>query len=231
MSVSKTDQLRSITCESDEIICREIVHQIQTNDPRGPDRLYGHFEKAIRSVLSRQVGYNEVDDRLHDIIVAAILAIRRGQVREAARLHAYIRTITRRFVIATLKARLERRRFEVNGECLDNIESHSLNMPERDCIREQQARMAREALNGLCPRYRDVLERIYMLEQDPEVVQRDMKLTPDQYRLIKSRATERFVGIAREKMGLPRLQPKASAGKSDTASGPLVARLTICYRT
>lgn len=221
LDTAKTDQLRlspdddqTNICASDEIICQEIVHQIQANDPRGADRLYQYFAKDIRIVLCRQLKYEDAQERLHDVVMAAILAVRNGKVREPARLGAYIRTITRRFAILTLQARMERRQFDVNEDVLDNIGDCSVNTPERDCIYGQLAQIALQALNSLRPRYRELLRRVYLLEQDPPMIQRDMNLTLSQFNVTKFRAKRRYFHIVRSQLGSPLPQPQKKAVKT-----------------
>lgn len=211
LSVLATDQLRPCpndglkgVWEPDESVCIEIVELIQANDQRGVERLYHHCSREITVLLYHLLDREDVEDRLHDVLMAVVFGIQKGQLREPARLHGYIRTITRRFAIATLKERITRRRREVDNATIDNIASSPQNArehtAEQDCIRKQGVEIAHEVLRAMSQRYRDILYRFYVLEEDPEEIQREMNLTPTQFRLAKSRAKERFGALGRARL-------------------------------
>ena len=64
------------------------------------EELYQLFSKGIRFYLCRQLGPQELDDKVHDTFVVVVQAIRRGDLREPERLMGFVRTIVRRQVAA-----------------------------------------------------------------------------------------------------------------------------------
>ena len=52
------------------------------------------------------------------------------------------------------------------------------------------------------PRDREILVRFYLREQTPAEICRDLDLTENQFRLIKSRAKARFVELGRARLGI-----------------------------
>ena len=62
--------------------------------------LYTLFSKGIRFYLCRQLGVQELDDKVHDTFVVVVQAIRRGELREPERLMGFVRTVVRRQVAA-----------------------------------------------------------------------------------------------------------------------------------
>jgi RNA polymerase sigma-70 factor (ECF subfamily) len=77
-----------------------LVARIQTSETDGMEDLYLLFSKGIRFYLCRQLGPQELDDKVHDTFVVVVQAIRRGELREPQRLMGFVRTIVRRQVAA-----------------------------------------------------------------------------------------------------------------------------------
>ncbi len=91
----------------------ELVERIQHNDPSGMEDLYRVFARGIRFYLCRQLGPQELDDRVHDTFLIVVQAIRRGELREPERLMGFIRTVVRRQVAAHIDSLVHSRREEV----------------------------------------------------------------------------------------------------------------------
>src|ERR1700730_14442443 len=60
----------------------ELVMRIQRGDESGMEDLYHLFARGIRYYLCRQLGHQELDDKVHDTFVIVVQAIQRGDVRE-----------------------------------------------------------------------------------------------------------------------------------------------------
>ena len=75
-----------------------LVKRIQTGDPKGMETLYHVFAHGVRFYLCRQLGPQELDDKVHDVFLIVVNAIRRGEVREPERLMGFVRTVARRQV-------------------------------------------------------------------------------------------------------------------------------------
>src|SRR5271154_2091651 len=74
----------------------ELVDKIKQNDTTGLEELYRVFSRGIRFYLCRQLGPQDLDDRVHDTFLVVIQAIRKGDLREPERLMGFVRTIVRR---------------------------------------------------------------------------------------------------------------------------------------
>lgn len=58
-----------------------LVEEIRQGDQRAMEQLYKIFAKGIRFQLCRQLGLQELDDKVHDIFLIVVQAIQRGELR------------------------------------------------------------------------------------------------------------------------------------------------------
>lgn len=173
-----------------------LVERIRQGDPESMELLYQRFFRGIRLYLRRQIGCQEIDDKVHDTFLIVLQAIRRGEVKEPARLLGFIRTVVRRQVAAYIEAAIHERRdlepVESNYSLSDRQES-----PEERLLREQRRQIMAKVLREISKRDREILTRFYLLEQTQEQICSEMHLTETQFRLLKSRAKARFGELGR----------------------------------
>jgi RNA polymerase sigma-70 factor, ECF subfamily len=168
-----------------------LVERIHAGDPAAMEELYALFSKGIRFYLCRQLGPQDLDDRVHDVFLTITQAIQSGELREPERLMGYVRTVVRRQVAARIDANVHARRRLTSLEDGIVLRDHSPD-PEHLAIRAQNIEVALRILNSIAKRDREVLVRFYLNEQPAEQICREMDLTETQFRLIKSRAKARF---------------------------------------
>jgi RNA polymerase sigma factor (sigma-70 family) len=177
----------------------ELVARIQAGDENAMTELYGLFSRGIRFYLYRQLGPQELDDRVHDAFLIVVQAIRNGDLRDPERLMGFVRTIVRRQVAAHIEQAVHTRREHVDLEggvrLVDRGET-----PEEGVMHRQKAELVRHVLEGLAPRDREVLTRFYLYEQTQEQICEQMSLTETQFRLLKYRAKARFGELGRKKL-------------------------------
>jgi len=191
-----------------------LVARIQQGDPLGMEELYRLFCRGIKFYLRRQVGPEELDDRLHDAFVIVIEAIRRGDLRDPERLMGFVRTVVRRQVAASIEQAVHNRRDFCELE-FDDLVSNSLETPEEQAISRQQAEIMEEVLRSISSRDREILTRFYLLGQTQEHICAEMRLTETQFRLLKSRAKARFGELGKRSLlrrSLPKIAMRKSAG-------------------
>jgi RNA polymerase sigma factor (sigma-70 family) len=175
-----------------------LVDRIQAGDPAGMEQLYAVFVKGVRFFLWRQLGPQDLDDKVHDVFLIITQSIRRGELRDPERLMGYVRTVVRRQVAAHIDSAVHARR---NHQALDpslTLSDHQPD-PERRAIEKENQDVALRMLGGLPKRDREVLIRFYLQEQSAEEICRDLKLTETQFRLIKSRAKARYGELGRRR--------------------------------
>ncbi|MFB3777930.1 MAG: RNA polymerase sigma factor [Bryobacteraceae bacterium] len=177
----------------------ELVGRIQAADPAAMEELYRLFSRGIRFYLCRQLGAQELDDRVHDTFLIVVQAIRRGDLREPDRLMGFVRTVVKRQVAAAIERNVQTRR-EMQGIEQGGTVSDEQETPEERVISRQRAEIMEAVLRSLAPRDREILTRFYLLEQTQDQICAQMNLSDTQFRLLKSRAKARFGEMGRRKL-------------------------------
>jgi len=167
----------------------ELVERVRRSDASAVELLYGIFRNGVRSQVSRQIGPQTLDDVVHDGFVTVFQAVLRGRVREPDRLMGFVRTVMRRRVGAHIQEAVQRRRLESGDLAFLFREQPD---PERLAIARQRNDITHRVLLLLSSRDREILVRFYLCGESPPNICAEMKLTKDQFRLLKSRAKARF---------------------------------------
>jgi RNA polymerase sigma factor (sigma-70 family) len=177
---------------------RELVERVRSGDPAGVVDLYRLFSTGIRFYLCRHVGPQDLDDKVHDLFMIVVQSIQTGDLREPDRLMGYVRTIVRRQVAARIDNIVQARRNQTDLNHGMALSEHQPNQ-ERRLSDEEKRTLAMRILNSLHKREREVLMRVYLMEEMPEQICREMGLTDAEFRLIKSRAKARFGELGRSR--------------------------------
>jgi RNA polymerase sigma-70 factor, ECF subfamily len=184
----------------------ELVMRIQRGDESGMEDLYGLFARGIRFYLCRQLGVQELDDKVHDTFLIVVQAIRRGDLREPDRLMGFVRTVVRRQVAAHIDQVVHSRRDELHLDVGVRVVDGRRN-PEQNMAFQQKVDFMLEILNQLSKRDREILTRFYLHEETQEEICKGMNLTETQFRLLKSRSKARFGELGRRKLQQKMLVP------------------------
>ena len=179
-----------------------LVSRVQRGEKAGMEELYLIFARGIRYYLCRQLGPQELDDKVHDSFLIVVQAIQRGELREPERLMGFVRTIVRRQVAAYIDRVVHIRREEMDIELGTRIADRRGN-PEQEVALREKAQLMQGVLARLSARDREILTRFYLDEQPEEQICREMKLSETQFRLLKSRAKSRFGEIGKKKLQRP----------------------------
>jgi RNA polymerase sigma-70 factor (ECF subfamily) len=177
----------------------ELVGRIQSGEIDGMEELYQLFSKGIRFYLCRQLGPQELDDKVHDTFVVVVQAIRRGELREPQRLMGFVRTIVRRQVAAHIDKVVHSRREQVEMDSSASVVDPRGN-PEEAAMFKQRLDLLKRVLGELGERDREILTRFYLDEQSQEQICLEMTLSETQFRLLKSRAKCRFGELGKKKL-------------------------------
>jgi len=169
----------------------ELVASIQRGDRSGMEDLYRVFSRGVRFYLCRQLGPQDLDDRVHDTFLIVVQAICKGELREPERLMGFVRTVVRRQVAAQIDRSVQSRREQAELESSPVVSDHR-ETPEEAAILRQHERVAEDVLRSVSGRDREILTRFYLMEQTQQEICEEMSLSETQLRLLKSRAKARF---------------------------------------
>jgi RNA polymerase sigma-70 factor, ECF subfamily len=178
---------------------QELVQRIQAGEESAMAELYNLFAKGVRFYLCRQLGPQELDDKIHDTFLIVVQAIRRGDLREPERLMGFVRTVVRRQVAAHIDQVVHCRREEMHIDVGVRIADGRRN-PEQSAAFQQKVEFMRTILEELADRDREILTRFYLQEQTQGEICNEMDLTETQFRLLKSRAKTRFGELGKRKL-------------------------------
>ena len=175
----------------------DVVRQVGDSDPEGFEKLYRIF--AMQSMnLRRQFGFQDFEDRMHDLFLIVVESIQSGKIREPAALLSYIQGVARfvRCSQSNTRSRRDRitwslRHWESNRECRQT--------PEDTLRVKERSEIMRAMIQALGKKEREVLVRFYLHEQAKEDICRDLGLTETQFRLMKSRAKARLSLLGAER--------------------------------
>jgi RNA polymerase sigma-70 factor, ECF subfamily len=177
----------------------QLVRRIRTSETDGMAELYTLFSKGIRFYLCRQLGVQELDDKVHDTFVVVVQAIRRGELREPERLMGFVRTVVRRQVAAHIDKAVQTRREQMDLDASARVADPHGN-PEETAISKEREALVQRVLAELSSRDREILTRFYLHEESQEEICIEMTLTETQFRLLKSRAKSRFGELGKKKL-------------------------------
>ena len=179
--------------------CSALVERIRSGQTDGMEELYELFLNGIRFYLYRQLGTQELDDKVHDTFVVVVQAIRRGELREPERLMGFVRTIVRRQVAAHIDRAIQLRKDRLDVDSGLKIIDPSGN-PEENAVFKERIEMIRIVLAEMGDRDREILTRFYLHEQSQAQICSEMDLTETQFRLLKSRAKIRFGELGKKRL-------------------------------
>ena len=184
---------------SDQPNWADLVDRIQHDEQTALEELYRIFSKGMRYYLCRQLGPQDLDDKVHDCFLIVIQAIRRGELREPERLMGFARTIVRRQIAGHIDVAVQQRKQQVDLDVGVPLPDSQLS-PEAAAMTSEEEQLAVSVLKGISRRDREILTRFYLLEQTQEQICSEMKLSETQFRLLKSRAKARFGELGRRRL-------------------------------
>ncbi len=176
-----------------------MVEQIRAGDPAGEEALYRNLAAGARLFLQRRLGPQDVDDRVHNVFMIVVRAIRRGELREPERLMGFVRTVLNRQLGLAISGLVRTREHSIHLDSARHLTATEPS-PEENALSIQKVALMKQGLKELSQREFEMLTRFYLREQSPEQIQRQMQLTPTQFNLLKSRAKAKLTDLVRHKL-------------------------------
>ena len=176
-----------------------LVARIQADDTTALEDLYRIFARGIKYQICRQLGPQDLEDKVHDCFLIVVQAIRRGDLREPDRLMGFVRTVVRRQIAAYIETVIQTRR-QMTDLDTGRVVADFGPDPENSILDREEEELAYRALRGISRRDREILIRFYLNEESQEFICEKMNLTDTQFRLLKSRAKARFGELGKRRM-------------------------------
>ena len=177
----------------------ELLNRVKQNEAGAAEELYALISKGMLFFLRRQMPVHLAEERMHDAFMIVLKAIQDGRIEDATAFPGYVITVTKRQYFHHIRS-------SVNAtECSDEFVVNGLPSKVKDdpdSLPEAQRRstLMAEVLRTMNTECREILNRVYVLQQSQEQVCAEMKLTDTEYRLLKSRARAEFEERGRKKL-------------------------------
>ena len=192
MSAERSDRPDSVTQEAAQENER-LVRAIVDGDREAEQAFAARYLRPVRAMLlARSRNADMTADLVQDVMIEAICALRRGQLREPAKLSS--------FVLAIARNRLNNH-FRSSARTPESLEFPE-NLPDlsSDTTRvEEQERenLAMSAISSLDPLDKSILQMTLVDGLKPGVIAQRLQLNPDVVRQRKLRATRRVIDFVR----------------------------------
>jgi RNA polymerase sigma-70 factor (ECF subfamily) len=129
----------------------DLVTRIGAGDEAAEARIAELFSAAIKTMARiRSRGSADPNDVCQDVLIAVITGLRRGQLRDAERLAAFVAGVARNVISNELRSRLARPAQPLEDE-------HAVADFRDEIARRDRARMLRSALDEVSDADREVL--------------------------------------------------------------------------
>ncbi len=129
--------------------------------------------------------------------------LRRGELREPAKLPGFLAQIARSLTIEHYR-KIQRRKTEADSDALAEVEDVSAggSGPLSELLTREDAGLVRQVIRELgTERDRDILLRFYIAEEDKERISADFGLSSLQFNRVLHRARERYRELYLERTG------------------------------
>jgi RNA polymerase sigma factor (sigma-70 family) len=191
-----------------------LIRSIKLGDDAGLVALYIALDHIYPFYFRRHLGSEIAQDAIHDLFLLTVEAVRRGGPEEPALFMAYVRGIARHQIKSHLKAKIQRRAKEC---ALDPVHEpvDGRILPDEVLRQREREGFIRSCMDEIGPQHREILARFYLRGETREQILVGMNLSPDQYRLLKWRATSAVRKIGQRRLGQLRLSEFANARRKE----------------
>ncbi|HEX5715827.1 MAG TPA: sigma-70 family RNA polymerase sigma factor [Thermoanaerobaculia bacterium] len=182
----------------------ELAARIQAGDRRAEERLVESYGRGIAILLDRHTnGRPEAEDLFQETFRLVIEKLRRGELREPAKLPGFLAQIARSLTIEHYR-KIQRRKTDADSDALAEVEDVSAggSGPLSELLTREDAGLVRQVIRELgTERDRDILLRFYIAEEDKERISADFGLSSLQFNRVLHRARERYRDLYLERTG------------------------------
>lgn len=148
-------------------------------------------------------GRPEAEDLFQDTFRLVIEKLRRGELREPAKLPGFLAQIARSITIEHYR-KAQRRKTEPDSDAIAEAQDVSAggSGPLSELLTREDAGLVRQVIRELgTERDRDILLRFYIAEEDKERIKEDLGLSSLQFNRVLHRARERYRDLYLQRVG------------------------------
>jgi RNA polymerase sigma-70 factor (ECF subfamily) len=198
------------------------VARVQDGDPRAELRLVELYGRGIAVLLDRHTnGRPEAEDLFQETFRLVIEKLRRGELREPAKLPGFIAAIARSLAIEHYR-KAARRKTEPDSDGLAAVAAATPG-PLGSLLAHENAALVRRVIAELDnARDRQILLRFYIAEEDKERISADFGLSSLQFNRVLHRARQRYKELFLERAGEPGGPRGAGERRSAAAASALL---------
>ena len=179
----------------------ELARQIAAGNQNAEVVLVRRYGPPLKALLRSLTGNPALADDIHqDTVIIVINRLRDGSLREPAKLPAFINNTAKYLHLGVIKKE-DRRKTDANDELLariadcaggplDNISQYELRQAVRTLLEEMP----------MTPRYREVLHRFYIAEEDGNTICAKMNIKRKNFNNLISKARIRFRELVKAKV-------------------------------
>lgn len=164
------------------------VAGIAAGQPAAEAAFAAHFAPRVRSMLRARLRQPDaVQDLTQDTLVATILALRKGQLREADRLPAFVHGVARNVVNNHLRGQHRRGESPLDDDLAGRLTA-------ADSREDEDRRtLVAQGLAAIAPADREVLQLTLVDGLHPREIAQRLSLSSDTVRQRKTRALKRLM--------------------------------------
>lgn len=165
-----------------------IVERMLGGDATAEHELVEHFRRRVFVMMLARVGQRDAAEELaQDTLVAVIAGVRKGQLRTASSLGAFVHGVARNLANNYIRQRSSEPSFT---EVHDDLHVAA---PTIDFDDEERLRLVRREINRLEPIDRTILMRTLVEGAKPGVIAEALGVSSEVVRTRKSRAVKKLV--------------------------------------
>jgi RNA polymerase sigma-70 factor, ECF subfamily len=168
----------------------DLVRRIEAGDPQAESELVTRYVRGLTVIIARACpDRTAVDDVCQDTFRIAIERLRRGELREPARLSGFMCSLAKNLVTEHFRGVARQDRLAAGADPPSDAGPSPLDLAER----QQRAALVHQLLAELnVERDRLVLFRYYVAEESSERICVDLGLTRAHFSRVLFRARDRF---------------------------------------
>jgi RNA polymerase sigma-70 factor (ECF subfamily) len=161
-----------------------------------------HFARYFGSLLrikanSRLRSWQAADDVRQETLLRVLRNIRRGDIEHPERFGAYVNTVCNNVMLELFRRDSRWDQFPEGGSEPASGEAGA----ESDMVDEERRTLVRQALNELPSRDRELLQRIFLNEEDRDAVCQEFGVNRENLRVLLHRARGRLRSSIRKAAG------------------------------